>query len=427
MLKKIILNFIPKDKALQWFRHLPLWAQSLTLVAMGRKEENQFIRKIIANQMLPTHRYGTQNEGNLKWQKKWDTTELDKRILMIAPKDYAGSMYKWAEALNRHTDYAVRLVTFHYHPYGYNVDLVLPECNAARLEKFLELVSQAGILHLKDEHSWFMGLPAFTNTALLNTLFFSDLYPNKPKFFTHYGGYARKFKDNPEYIKAVQSFDGRIAMTPDLNFEWFSGEYIPHAIDADNLFFSWADSDIIAHSPSSPEKKGTDMFTESLNRLKHNEPEKWAGWTYDLIHGVSHQECVERKQKCSLFFDQAGRHSKSELGIDDVIGFYGNSAIEAMVYGIPTIAHISERAFEGAKRAGIDLSDTPVLNMDRSTDGLYNKIVDFINMSKEERFELASKTRSFVLQFHDYKAVAKRLAEQYGKAIQAAKTQEKHA
>lgn len=361
----------------------------------------------------PRCNWGAVNEGQTGWAKRWAERDQSRRVLVVAPKDFAGSAFKWAEALNIHTDLAVRLISFEKHQFGYPVDLVVPECDAGRRKGVLELASQAGVLHLKDEHSWFFGGNACINKTLLQALFFGNEFASTPKIFTHYGGYARKFKDNADYISAVTRFQGRVAMTPDLNYEWFEGAFIPHAIDTDTMPFAWTDSRIFAHSPSSPEKKATDLFEGAVETLAREHGADWAGWSTDLIHGVPFSECLQRKQQASLFFDQAGRHSKLELGIDDIIGWYGNSAIEAMVCGIPTIAHLSEHALSRAAAAGVDLSDCPVMNIERTRNSMVETVLAFCRASPKERLELAQRTRDYTVRLHGYKACAQQLAQLY--------------
>lgn len=373
--------------------------------------------------MLPLLEYGSLNEGVPGWDSRWREASPDLRVLMVAPKDFAGSMYKLAEAVNRYTSYAVRLVTFEFHQFDYPVDLVVPECDDTRLQAVLELASEAAIFHLKDEHSWFLAWEQCPNLPLLNGLFFSDEFPHASKVFTHYGGYARKFKQDAEYIARVQQFDARIALTPDLNYDWFNGDYIPHAIDTDRILGNWSDSNILAHSPSDVQKKATHMFDEAVAILEKYHQDIWRNWLVDIITGVSYDECMTRKRRASLFFDQAGRHGPWSLGIDDVIGWYGNSAIEAMAFGIPTIAHLSEVALERAQKAGFPVGDCPIINVPRTRDGLVEAILSFAVQSPQERAALSERTRQFAVEFHSYEAVGKRMAQVYDELLCRRSTQ----
>ena len=371
---------------------------------------------------LPYLAHGSVTEGVKLWEERWKHTPQHRRVLMVSPKDFAGSMYKWAESLNRYSEFAVRLIQFEFHQYDYPVDLVLPACGEHRLNQVLELADQAGIFHLKDEHTWFLRLPQHSNLGLIDILFFSDTFRSTPKVFTHYGGYARKFKDDEKYISTVKQFDGRIAMTPDLNFDWFGGHYIPHTIDVESIPYTWSDSHIIAHSPSSPEKKGTYLLEESVMVLQKRYPDIWRNWSLGIITGVSHEECFLRKRKASLFFDQAGRHRMADLGIEDIIGWYGNSAIEAMACGIPTIAHLSEIAFARAEKAGVFIRDAPVINIPRTREGLVHGILGFVRSSPEEKRDLSRSTRRFTVEFHGYENVGQRLAAVYKNLLSVQET-----
>jgi len=366
---------------------------------------------------LPMREYGSFTDGIGQWDRRWKEASANRRVLMVAPKDFAGSMYKLAEALNRYTSYAVRLVTFDFHQFNYPVDLVVPECDDDRLEAFFKIAREAAIFHLKDEHSWFLGREYFLNLRLLNVLFFSNSFRNTRKVFTHYGGYARKLKDNAKYIARVQRFDGRIAMTPDLNFDWFNGEYVPHAIDTDLFQKTWRDSNIIAHSPSNVLTKATYLLEGAVDILDRYHQDVWRNWFVDIIRGISYYECMLRKSKASLFFEQAGGHGMGPLGIDDIIGWYGNSAVEAMTLGIPTIAHLSEVAFERAEKAGHDIRDLPVINTPRAIDGLAETILHFAIQSPREREALSERTRQFAVDFHGYASVGKRMAEIYDRLL----------
>jgi tetratricopeptide (TPR) repeat protein len=362
---------------------------------------------------LPVLGYGSINEGVPQWRFRWSEAPSDRRVLMVAPTDFAGAMYHLADAVNRYSPYAVRLVTFALHEFNYPVDLVVPECSEDRLEAVLKLASEAAIFHLADEHSWFLAQESFLNLKLLNDLFFSNKFPNALKVFTHYGSYARKFRQDGEYIARVRQFDGRIAFTPDLDYDWFNGMYIPHAIDTDTISKSWCDSNILAHSPTKSVAKGTPLFQQAVSVIQQRHHDVWRNWSVDIIHGVSHDECMRRKRRASLFFDQAGSHSGTDLGVDDVVGWYGVSAVEAMALGIPTIAHLSDVALERAGRGGCPVGEIPVINTPRTCDGMVEAILSFATRNPQERGALSERTRQFAVEFHGYEAVAGRMASAY--------------
>src|SRR5690606_8654863 len=149
------------------YSRLPGPAKDVVRKLLRRSPTTPIIRRLDAS-TKPLMKHGALNEGRPDWEARWNAAERNRRVLLVAPKDFAGSMYKWTEAINRHTDFAARLIAFEHHQYGYPVDLIVPECDDKRLSEVLRLVDQAGFLHLKDEHSWFFNDERFTNLKLIN-------------------------------------------------------------------------------------------------------------------------------------------------------------------------------------------------------------------------------------------------------------------
>jgi hypothetical protein len=361
------------------------------------RERNALRRQLEA---LPRYEFGSYSSGVQSWGQRW-RERPGRRVLLYARVDYAGSFFKWCAAINDFTEYAARLIVFEGHPYGYPVDLVfLPNADgdgSVAGPGLDELIDQAEIVHLKDETGFYLGSNGLP----------PDLFTRfgKPMVFTHYGGFARKHMDDPGYQDFVLGFDARIAMTPDLCFEWFDGSYIPHSVDTRRFAYSWRDGRLLGHSPSIPERKGTEDLLAAIDPL-HVE--------LDLIHGVPHEVCLERKALCNLFFDQAGRESPEHLGTDRAIGWYGNSALESAVHGIPTIAHLSEEAFDGAARGRRDIRGRcPIINTPLGVEGIRRTISEYFDLPLDERRDLSLRTRQWIEDFHSDEVVAARLAEVY--------------
>lgn len=369
--------------------------------ALGGNLKNREVRRLHQQVMnAPMYRYGSFTPGRLDWEAKWDLSP-GRRILIYCLRDY-GSLYRWAEAINECTTYAARLVSFYPHPYGFPLDLLMPYPDVTERSKFQDLVSEATVIHEKHELAFFDG------KNRLNEAHFAA--SGKPRIYTAYGGQMRKFQNVPDFRKYVHSYDYRVALTPDLNYDWFDGVVVPQAIDANQNVYSWEDGRLLAHSPSTPKRKGTSDLLEAV-----------AGFDIelDLITGVSFEESIRRKGQSSLFFDQAGRELEEFLGVTTVIGWYGNSAIEAAVHGIPTIAHLSPEAFEGADRAGrSDIRiQCGIINTPRGADGIRQTLQDYFDRSEQERQEISLKTRRWVEEFHSYEAVGEALSKVYDSLI----------
>jgi hypothetical protein len=314
---------------------------------------------------------GSVTPGAPGWKERWDQ-HPGRRVLLLVNKDNAGSAYRWGDAVNTFTDYAVRVVALRPHELGYAADLVIPPLAADTVDALRHLADAADIVHVKDENGFYLG------TNQLPAGFLASL--GKPIVFTLYGSYARKLSQDPRYREQVRAFEGRVALTPDLNYDWLDGALVPQPIDVRRYDSTWQDGRRLAHAPSRPQTKGTDALLEAMQGLDLD---------FDLITGVTHEESLARIGAATLFFDQAGRGDQHPLGAVGITGWYGNAGVEAAVRGIPTVAHLSEKSFDGAERAGIDARrECAFLNTPVDAEGIRGTIESFLAMSYEERKEL---------------------------------------
>jgi hypothetical protein len=341
---------------------------------------------------VPLGRYGAYGAGVEGWERRWDERP-GRRILFYANLDSAGSLFRWAEAINRHTGYAARLACFMLSPHRHPTDLAFPNPRVAA-SGFHELVAEADLIHVKDE----LGFPRAEGPGAGPVL-----DSGKPVVFTHYGGRARQQAADPAYRRAVGRTAARVATTPDLCFDWFDGRWVPLPIDTERFPYEWRDGRVVGHSPSIPERKGTEDFLEAAAPLD---------CSVELIRDVSHSECLERKAGCNLFFDQAGWELPRYGGRP--VGNYANSGLEAAVRGIPTIAHLSEELFEGALRGGRDLrADCLIINTPLGVGGIRATLRGWLEAPAEERERHSRETRAWVERVHSYAAVAAELAGVY--------------
>lgn len=377
-----------------------LGTDRMTALSLENASRDLLLRRV------PRFEHGSFLPGVPGWRSRWLEAE-GRRVLLYAPKDYSGSFLKWARAINEHTDWAARVVAFQGSQYDHELDLVLPQPGGALESGFYDLIAQADVVHVKDEC-------LFTDEAgPLPPRFrpyFDDiraglLTSGKPIVFTHYGGWARSLRHDPGYRRAVLGCAGRVTMTPDLAYDWFDGVFIPHLVDTAHFSYAWQDTTKVSHSPSTRARKGTDIFLEATRGLPVE---------VEIIEGVPHAECITRMRSAGLFFDQAGAEINPRLGIKDVIGWYGNSALEAAVYGVPTMAHLSEEAFAGARRCGNDIeSDCAIINVPRDAAGMREVIERFFAGSPAERREMSERTRAWVEDFHGFSTAGRALVALY--------------
>jgi len=384
------------------------------------KEYRSFISQLklpFGNEMLPQ---------NKVLERRWEESE-GRRILFYADMDFSGSLFKWVEAINKNTNFAARLVTSQPHPYGYPLDILIPDylpksirmrntCYEAMYDKIHRLVAEANVVHFKEEAKLFIASPECKNDQISSIIEKEARNAKIPIVFTLCGSFARHHQNDVVYRSFIKTFNTVVSMTPDLCFDWIDKPlYIPHAIDTDKFTPTWKDGKLVTHSPSSKDKKGTEQFLEAVNLLKKFN----FNIETDIITNTSFEECLRRKGESSLFFDQAGRSKTSNDQNSETIGWYGNSAIEAMAFGIPVIAHLSKKAFEGAKRAGnLAVLSCPVINVEcEDVESIRKAIEDYFLLDTLDRRKLSNSTRAWAESFHSYKAVAKSLADVYCKLL----------
>lgn len=342
----------------------------------------------------PRYHHGSLTPGFDGWHERWQ--EGRKRVVLFAPKDYGGSMVQWARAINATTEWAARAVTITPHQFGYSTDLSYGIAENAG-EPLDQLLREADVIQFKDELGFLDGSNGLASDFLSRF--------GKPVIYTTYGSFARDRQDDPEYRRHVDTFDGVVALTPDLCFEWTRRPtFIGHAVDTSSVPFTWRESMTVGHSPSRPKIKGTGPFLEAAERLQRTH-----GIEVDLITNVSNRECVDRKSRVGLFFDQAGRN----FGTGRVIGWYGNSALEAASRGVPTIAHLSEESLDRAELGGCSMRDAEIINSGITSADLYKTMQSYFDLDPNGRSSKAEATRRWVERVHGFEAVAGRLVKAY--------------
>jgi glycosyltransferase involved in cell wall biosynthesis len=144
---------------------------------------------------------------------------------------------------------------------------------------------------------------------------------------------------------------------------------------------------LVVHAPSDPEKKGTRYVVEACRRLPVE---------LDVVHGVSHDEAVERFKRADIVVDQM--HYL----------WHGVFAIESLALGKPVVTHLDPRAVEQTERA----FDVKVPIVAATKDDLAAKLQPLVE-SFELRKRLGGAGRAYVERVHDLDKVADRFIEIY--------------
>jgi Glycosyl transferases group 1 len=144
---------------------------------------------------------------------------------------------------------------------------------------------------------------------------------------------------------------------------------------------------LVVHAPSDLEKKGTRFVVEACEQLPVD---------LDVVHGVPHDEAVERFKRADIVVDQM--HYL----------WHGVFAIESMAYGKPVVTHLDPDAVRQTEEAfGLKV---PIVSATK--DDLVEKLRPLVD-SFELRKRLGEEGRAYVERVHDLDKVADRFIELY--------------
>ena len=143
----------------------------------------------------------------------------------------------------------------------------------------------------------------------------------------------------------------------------------------------------MVHAPSDLEKKGTRFVVEACKQLPVD---------LDVVHGVPHDEAVERFKRADIVVDQM--HYL----------WHGVFAIESMAYGKPVVTHLDAEAVRQTEEAfGLKV---PIVAATK--DDLVEKLRPLVD-SFELRKRLGEEGRAYAERVHDLDKVADRFIEIY--------------
>lgn len=144
---------------------------------------------------------------------------------------------------------------------------------------------------------------------------------------------------------------------------------------------------LVVHAPSDPERKGTRYVIEACEQLPVD---------LDVVHGVPHDEAVERFKRADIVVDQLNYL------------WHGVFAIESMAYGKPVVTHLDAEAVRQTEEAfGLKV---PIVAATK--DDLVEKLRPLVD-SFELRKQLGVEGRAYVERVHDLDKVADRFIEIY--------------
>lgn len=293
---------------------------------------------------------------------------------MLSKKDFCASGYKICEALKK--DHDIKLVALrHNYSLGHPYDIILNDENRKHVQA---IIKESDIIHIKGD--WPAGKK-----------YMGFDISEKHVVQTVSGGLFRKKEDRGYekfLMKSYQSNKLNTAMTPDLCYPEYSNIWTPHPINSDQEEIIWDKKRIplLLHAVVNKGRrsvKGTDFVMNLFARISsqiHCETR--------IVTGISYSELLEMKKRCTIYFDQFG------------VGFYGNSAIEAMQYGIPVCAWISPKAYQQERGK---LLGCPVITLPEKNVLSWSEKI--INILESDMIYLAMRTKHWCDRIHGYKAV----------------------
>ena len=309
------------------------------------------------------------------------------KITMLSVKDYAGSGQKLCDAIKRHTDIDIDFYCqLPLKKYGHTGGKLIGKENRKDIQ---ERIDTSDIIHIKGD--W----PA-------KNFYCGFHIGHKPIVQTVGGSFFRKVKYgglgkyNPADYKLPVL---KTAFTPDLCYPEYSGVWTPHPIDSENkpkLGYALGEN-IFLHCPTHRIRKNTTFFIELMNVMRERNK---IDFEASIIENVSQAQVLSRIRSAKIFFDQFR------------VGFYGNAALEAMQYGIPTACWISKMAIE---QAGGLLDGCPVItDLERNVTIWERMIYDVLENNYND---LSERTKKWCTEVHGYGAVAKMWTLLYQKLL----------
>jgi len=310
---------------------------------------------------------------------------LDARVLHL-PVNLAGTGWAHVNALRR-KGVDARLLVFwpqKWRPDEYDINLDLPRRGLLR-QQIVQWRALARYLPQTDLFHFYFG-----KTLVPKKLNMPILRATRKKSVMHFLGDDIRNK-SLEALAYRKKFDATIVgsyaatrWVPDAT------AVVPPGLDLRNyepVAPVERERPLVVHAPSDPERKGTSHIVEACAQLPVD---------LDVVHGVPHEEAVERFKRADIVVDQMHYI------------WHGVFAIESMAYGKPVVTNLDAEAVRQTEQAfGLKVPIIPA-----TKDDLVEKLRPLVD-SFELRRRLGQEGRAYVERVHDLDQVADRFIELY--------------
>ena len=292
------------------------------------------------------------------------------KITILSKHDYGGSGHKLWEALKWHTEHDVEIFTGKYHnPYRH------PDHSKWNRRAVQQSIDDSDIIHLKGD--W-----------IVQNRYMGFKILHKPIVHTVSGSHFRKIEEGGYGVYKPAQYKYAVVRTsfePDLLYPEYSDTWTPHPINSCVQSIEWKESEppLFVHSPTHRKRKGTEFIEDVFAGIK-----KHRDINVVILEDMPFSKVVQQRKRATIFFDQF------------FVGFYGNSALEAMQYGVPVAAWISPLARSQARGM---LSGCPVITTDLEIGAWVKKINEVLDSDMEY---LSRRTKIWCDAIHGYQWVA---------------------
>lgn len=221
----------------------------------------------------------------------------------------------------------------------------------------------------------------------------------KPYLVEYHG---TTFREMPWIHVRELSDRGAVGVVSTLDLHLISGlDWLPAPVNIEALHSmktsTSTDRIRIAHAPTNRQVKSTALFLEAVKRLQ----DEGFPVDLDLIEHRPWSECLERKAKADIYYDQV------------VLGF-GCNALEAWGMGIPVVAGAQDETLDEMERR---FGHLPFYHATEET--IYDALRELVE-DPELRAEYGRIGHEYVRKFHDEPVVVEQLKGLYRKAMESA-------
>lgn len=300
-------------------------------------------------------------------------------VLQMANQDTGGQSHRIKEALNLYSDkYHARNFALKTNYINYPTDIIRGHHDQKEVNGLLK---SASVLHIHNLYNFY--------TVWGRT-------PKPVPNIIHQHGRICK----PSQIKDLHKADGanrslRVISTFNL-LKWVDNDpskWLPSPINLD-MYNKLAmkrqnrkDGKIrICHCPTNRKLKHTELFIETVNKLKKHHPEV----ELVLVENKPHDYVIRAKLTC-------------DIGYDQLLLWYGNNAVEFWALGIPCIVGMPEEILDESKKF-FKYEPWAYAN-DQS---LY-KVIEELISDPLYRESMGLKGKRHIETYHSYPAVSKKL------------------